>query len=128
VRPRWWVGLALMLCACGSLGVTDEGVAFLEIIEPPSRTIAVGDTIQFLARTLDQSGQPVTAAIRWRTPDTTVTVDTLTGQVVGQFAGTGRVQAVTGTEGSNLEKFITSDFFTVTVTAAAASGSVGLPR
>lgn len=116
MRPSRWACVALMVGACGSLAITDEGVAFLEIIEPPSRTVAVGDTIQFLARTLDQSGAPVEATIRWRTPDTTITVNAETGQVVGRFAGAARVQAVTGTEGTDLEKFIASDFFTVTVT------------
>ncbi len=103
--------------------MTDEGAAFLEVIEPPSRTIAIGDTIQFIARALDEAGQPVQASIRWRTPDTTITIEEATGVVVGRFVGIGRVQAVTGTEGKDLEKFIASDFYTVTVQAAASAHS-----
>jgi uncharacterized protein YjdB len=118
-----------MVGACGSLAMTDEGAAFLEIIAPPSTTVAVGDTIQFTARTLDKSGAPVEATIRWRTPDTTITVVAETGQVVGRFAGPARVQAVTGTEGPNLETFIASDFFTVTVIEPPAPpGTAGLPH
>jgi len=129
VTPRRWAGLALMVGACGSLALTDEGAAFLEIIEPPSTTVAVGDTIQFTARTLDRSGAPVEATVRWRTPDTTISVIAETGQVVGRFAGTARVQAVTGTEGANLEAFIASDFFTVTVTEPQAPpGTAGISR
>jgi hypothetical protein len=129
VRPRRWAGLALVVGACGSLAITDEGAAFLEIIEPPSTTIAVGDTIQFTARTLDKSGAPVEATIHWRTPDTTISVIAETGQVIGRFPGNGRVQAVTGTEGTNHETFITSDFFTVTVTEPPAPpGSAGISR
>jgi uncharacterized protein YjdB len=106
-----------MVGACGSLGITDEGVGFLEVIQPPSSSIVVGDTIQFTARALDRSGAVVEAPIRWRTPDPTIiSLDENTGLVVGLLAGTARIQAVTGTEGTNLEKFITSDFFTVTVT------------
>ena len=129
MRPRRWAGLALVVGACGSLAVTDEGAAFLEIIEPPSTTIAVGDTIQFTARTLDKSGAPAEATIHWRTPDTTISVIAETGQVIGRFPGNARVQAVTGTEGPNLETFITSDFFTVTVTEPPAPpGSAGISR
>lgn len=118
---RGWVLVAVLGGGCGALGLTDEGAAFLEIIEPPSRTIAVGDTIRFIARALDQSGQPIDASIRWRTPDTTITIEEATGIVVGQFPGTGRVQAVTGTEGGDLERFIASDFFTVTVSQPPAA-------
>jgi uncharacterized protein YjdB len=129
VTPRRWAGLAFLVGACGTLALTDEGAAFLEIIEPPSTTVAVGDTIQFTARTLDKSGAPVQATIRWRTPDTTISVIAETGQVVGRFAGTARVQAVTGTEGPNLETFIASDFFTVTVTEPPAPpGTAGISR
>jgi uncharacterized protein YjdB len=128
VKPRRWAALAFMAGACGTLALTDEGAAFLEIIEPPT-TVAVGDTIQFTARTLDQNGAPVEATIRWRTPDTTISVIAETGQVVGRVAGTARVQAVTGTEGTDLEAFIASDFFTVTVTEPPAPpGTAGIPR
>ncbi|MGH7560693.1 MAG: Ig-like domain-containing protein [Gemmatimonadales bacterium] len=101
---------------CGALEVTDEGAAVLEVISPAGTTIAVGGTLQFSARALDKEGNPVAATIRWRTPDTTIAVEESTGLVTGLFKGTGRVQAVTGTEGDNVSAFIASDFFTVTVT------------
>ncbi|MGQ0703258.1 MAG: hypothetical protein ACT4PM_09020 [Gemmatimonadales bacterium] len=98
----WWLG-------CGDLPTTSEGVAFLEIEPPPSTTIQVGDTLHFQARTLDRSGNPLEVLVRWRTPDTTITVGETTGLVVGVYAGSGRVQAAVG------EDELVSDFITVTV-------------
>ncbi len=107
----WLAGGAF---ACGNLSTTSEGVAFLEIQPPSSTTLQVGDTVQFTARTLDASGQPIVVGVLWRTPDSTISVGPSTGLVVGRFTGTGRVQAVVGDEE------LISDFITLTITAASA--------
>ena len=100
--------------ACGNLSTTSEGVAFLEIQPPSSTTLHVGDTVQFTARTLDASGNPIDVSLLWRTPDSTISVGPSSGTVVGRFTGTGRVQAVVGDEE------LVSDFVTLTITAAPA--------
>ncbi len=87
--------LGALLAGCGNLPTTSDGVAFLEIIPPGSLTLAVGDTVRIVARALDQDGQPVSVAITWRTPDTTISVDEA-GLVTGLAAGPGRVQAAVG--------------------------------
>ena len=110
----------LGLLGCGNLPPTSEGVAFLEIQPPSTTTIKVGDTLQFRARALDRAGNPLEVLVRWRTPDTTITVGDTTGLVVGVSAGTGRVQAVVG------EDELVSDFVNVTVQAPPAPAR--LPR
>ncbi len=112
------IRFATLLCfaagfaACGGLPTTSEGIAFLEIQPPASTTLHVGDTVQFAARTLDASGNPIEVPVTWRTPDTTITVEPTTGRVVGQFTGSGRVQAVVGDEE------LVSNFVTLTIQAA----------
>lgn len=110
-------GLLLWACGvlgCGNLSTTSEGVAFLEVQPPGSTSLQVGDTVQFTARTLDASGQPIEVAVLWRTPDSTISVGPSTGIVVGRFTGTGRVQAVVGDEE------LISNFFSLTITAPPA--------
>jgi hypothetical protein len=109
IRLRGMVAAAL-LAGCGNLPTTSEGVAFLEVFPPTLLTIDIGGTAQFTAHALDRSGTPVASvAIRWRTPDATITVGPTSGLVTGVSAGPGRVQAVVG------EDELVSDFFTVTV-------------
>ena len=110
-RFLWVAGSAL---GCGNLSTTSEGVAFLEVQSPSSTTLQIGDTVQFSARTLDASGQPIVVSVLWRTPDSTISVGPSTGIVVGRFTGSGRVQAVVGDEE------LVSNFVTLTVTAAPA--------
>ena len=101
---------AALLAACGNLPTTSEGVAFLEIQPPALLTLTIGTTAQFRARALDRAGVPIPGVVvRWRTPDTTVTVHQLTGLVTAVSAGTARVQAVVGDEE------MISDFVSLTV-------------
>lgn len=109
------IGWAGLLAGCGNLPTTSEGVAFLEIIPPRSTTLRVGDTLRFSARTLDASGAPIEVPVRWRTPDTTITVGSASGIVVGRLPGTGRVQAVVGSDE------LVSNFVALTVQAAPSS-------
>lgn len=107
---------AALLLGCGNLPTTTEGVAFLEVTPPAVLTLTVGATAQFTARALDRSGIPVEGVVvHWRTPDSTVTVDELTGLVTGVSEGDGRIQALIGDEE------IVSDFFTLKVNPAPAA-------
>jgi uncharacterized protein YjdB len=115
VSRRVGLALAALLSSCGNLPTTSEGVAFLQVELPPSTTIEVGGTLQMHAAALDKSGNPLEVAIRWRTPDTTITVDASTGLVTGLAAGTGRVQATIGNDE------LVSDFITVTVKEPSAA-------
>jgi hypothetical protein len=67
--------------------------------------MAVGDSLQLHAVALDQNGDSTDAAILWRTGDTTVTVDSITGWVTGALPGNGRVQAFSGTLVSDAVSF-----------------------
>ena len=110
---RWFGGalLGALLAGCGNLPTTSDGVAFLEIIPPQSLTLAVGDTVRIIARALDRNGQPLSVAVNWRTPDTTISVDEA-GLVTALAAGPGRVQAAVGES-----QVLVSNFIELTVTA-----------
>lgn len=87
-----------LLAACGGLTETADGVAFLDVVRPPSTTLEVGETLQLSALALDARGEPVDAAIRWTSGDPFLTVDETTGLVTGLAEGSeGRIQASTGT-------------------------------
>ena len=103
--------LGALLAGCGNLPTTSDGVAFLEIIPPATLTLAVGDTVRFIGRALDKDGQPVSVALTWRTPDTTISVDAA-GLVTALAAGPGRVQAAVGES-----QVLVSNFIELTVTA-----------
>jgi hypothetical protein len=107
------VALAALITGCGNLPTTQEGVAFLQIVQPANRTIEVGDSLQLRARALDKAGQPLDVAVQWRTPDTTISVAN-SGLVKGLAPDSGRVQAVIGNDE------LVSDFITVFVKDTAA--------
>lgn len=86
---------ALGLAACSSLG-EGGGVVAIEVLVTQPASVEVNDTIQLRARLLDQNGDSIGGTIRWRTPDTTVAVDSVTGRFWGISPGTGRVQAISG--------------------------------
>jgi len=109
--------LGALLAGCGNLPTTSDGVAFLEIIPPRSLTLAVGDTVRIVARALDRDGLPVSVAITWRTPDTTISVDEA-GLVTGLASGPGRVQAAVGES-----QVLVSNFIELTVTAPPQPGT-----
>jgi hypothetical protein len=116
-RARRLLLPALLLFApgCANLPTTGDGVVALEVTQPSTLTLAQGNAVQLEARALDRSGAEVAAEIRWLTPDTTVTVDSLTGLVTAVAeSGSGKVQASHGTLRSSL----------ITFTLAPAPGTV----
>lgn len=115
------IGWAGLMAGCGNLPTTAEGVAVLEVIPPRSTTLRVGDTLRFSARTFDAAGAPIDVPVTWRTPDTTITIGAGSGIVVGRFPGTGRVQAVVGSEE------LVSNFVSLTVQAAPSPVPLPLP-
>jgi len=111
---KCWAGYALLgAVALGCSGLTEgeAGIVALEVRLPSPPTIEVGETLQLSARPLDKNGDSVAATVIWRSPDTTVSVDSLTGLVIGNVAGTARVQASVGS--------LSSDLVTLTVLARA---------
>ncbi len=100
---RWLAALVPSLvlgtclaAGCSSLGEGGAPIA-LEFLVPQPAVVEIDDTIQLRARVLDQAGDSIAATIRWRTPDTTVAVDSISGNFWGILAGTGKVQPTTGT-------------------------------
>ena len=86
---------AVILVACSSLG-EGNGAVSIEIFVPSPASVEVGDTITMRARLLDINGDSIAGTIRWRTPDTTLTIDSINGRLSGLIATTGRIQAVSG--------------------------------
>jgi hypothetical protein len=102
----WVLPLSLVvLQGCSNLTEGAGGVVGLEIREPDPKTIEVGETVQLSAVGLDKDGNPVEAAVTWRAPDTTLTVDGNTGVITGVAPGTGHVQAFSGSLASELVTF-----------------------
>lgn len=89
--------LPVVALACSNLTDAGNGVVALEVRVPDSTRIAVGDSLQLFAVALDQNGDSTDAQILWRTGDSTITVDSLTGWVTGALPGNGRAQAFSGT-------------------------------
>jgi hypothetical protein len=113
MRAALACALAFATGACATLPVDGDGVVALEVELPASLTLVEGGMVQVEARALDRNGDEVASPIQWSTPDTTVTVDALTGVVTGAApSGTGRVQASVGT--------LRSDFITFTLQPAPA--------
>jgi hypothetical protein len=106
--------LALVLVACGKLPTTSDGVAFLQIQQPVTRTLKVGDSLLLHATALDKNGNPLDVAIVWRTPDTTLSINS-NGLVKALAPDSGRVQAVIGNDE------LVSDFITFTIQDTAAA-------
>jgi hypothetical protein len=112
-RRGWQLAVLLGLFGCANLPTTGDGIVALEVTQPASLTLAEGTALQLEARALDRAGEPVAAEIRWATPDTTLTVDSLTGVVTAiASSGSGRVQASVGS--------LRSSILTFTLTAAPA--------
>lgn len=95
---------ALALCAlaaCSDVGSGADTVIAIEVTPPPGGLVEVGDTVQYTAVTLNQSGDVISAPVRWATPDTqNISIDSLTGQVVGR-TGTTQARVQASSEGLN---------------------------
>ena len=95
----------LLVLGCSDLTEGAGGVVGLELNQPGSLIIEIGETLPLTARAIDKDGNPVDAAVTWRAPDPTLTVDPATGVITGVSAGTGRVQAFAGNLSSGLLQF-----------------------
>lgn len=114
------------IVACSSLGDPGQPVA-VEFFIPAPPIVEIDDTIQLRARVLDQAGDSIAADLRWRTPDTTVGVDSLTGLFWGISGTSGRVQPTAGTLVGPVASFsVRARADTVILTVAAESLFVAL--
>lgn len=113
--------LALVVAGCSSLG--DPGIPIaIEVTTPSLAAVDIDDTIVLRARLVDQAGDSIGGTIKWRTPDTTIGVDSVTGAIWGIFTGVGRVQAISGTLVSPLINFtVRAAADTIIVSVAAES-------
>lgn len=110
IRPRAFAALVAAgaaIAACSHLSSGTSPVAIQLVLHQPYE-LEVGDTVQLSAYALDEAGDSVGAPIIWRAPDTTVTVDSLTGRATAAYpAATGRIQARTGSLVSDIVTFST---------------------
>ena len=105
----------MFAAACSSLPSDGDGVVALELVSPVALTLKQGESLTLRARALDRAGDSIGAAIRWRTADTTITVDSILGTVTARVGtGAGRVQAAVGS--------LRSDLITITLQPAATGG------
>lgn len=110
------MALFVALAACSSLPGDAGGIVALELRSPVAVTLRQGESFTLQARALDRNGDVVDAVIRWRTADSTLAVDSVSGAVTAlQGSGTGSVQAVVGTLRSPIVLF--------TLQPAATGGS-----
>ena len=79
--------------ACSGLTDNSDGVERLEIVGPANTFLELGTPTQLTAVALNRNGDTVAANFRWRTPDSTVTLDSLQGIITARLAaGSARVQ------------------------------------
>jgi hypothetical protein len=122
--------LAWLVLGCSDLTEGPGGVVALEITTPSLLIIEVGEMLDLSARALNKDGDSVAAEVIWIAPDPTLTVEPATGVITGVSAGTGRVQAVSGSLTSQLVQFnviaradtliVTDSIFTVPAGVAAS--------
>ena len=114
------------LAGCSSLGEGNGAVA-IEVLVPVPPAVEIGDTITLRARLLNADGDSIAGTIRWRTPDTTVGVDSVSGRFWGVSGTSGKVQAVSGSLVGPLTTYSVRPFAdTVDIPAAAESLFVAL--
>jgi hypothetical protein len=101
IRAAPLLALATLL-GCSGPTEAEVGIVAIEVTVPFPARVAVGDSVQLTAVGVDRDGGVVPAEISWVTPDTTITVDSETGLVIGVTAGTGRLQALSGSLASAL--------------------------
>jgi hypothetical protein len=102
----------MLAMGCSSLSGDANGVVALQLRTPVLPILEVGDTLQLSAQAVDENGDSVVVPIRWRTPDTTIALDSVTGRVTNRVgAGSGRVQATYAG--------FTTDFATFTIVPRA---------
>lgn len=98
-----WPWLLLCLAGCSDLGGTKGGVVALEIRLPTPPAVEQFDTLQLVARALDADGNEVQGAeIFWASPDSALSVNSAGTVTTDTTAGSGRIQARTGTLLSDL--------------------------
>lgn len=96
MRPAVAAALLMGILGCSDIASDASGVVSLRVILPNPSSLEVGEQLQLEAQALDRTGAVVEAPIRWRSADSTVVVDSITGLVTAMFAGIGRVQALEG--------------------------------
>jgi hypothetical protein len=94
--------LVLPLLACSDLSGTGGGVVALELRLPSPAVVEQHDTLVLSARALNANGDPVTAQIFWRSPDSILVVDSTGLVTTDSSSGSGRIQARTGSLLSDL--------------------------
>ena len=122
---RFVSALAWLLGACSALPENSDGVATLEVRLPVNFFLELDRALTLKAVARNAAGDSVGAVLAWRTPDTTIAVDSALGTVTAKYpSGKGRVQvAVVGSKplATGLENLL------FTLTAAADSLDLTAP-
>lgn len=86
--------LLALLAACSDFTTTAGGIARLDVEIPVPTEVELDQTINLKAVPRDADGEEIDVPVYWRALDTTITVDSVTGDITGRTAGRpGRVVA-----------------------------------
>ena len=80
---RALLSFALLLAGCSNLTEEEGGAVALQITQPASDSLQVGQSMTLSAQALGKDGNPVDVTISWRAPDPTLTVEEATGVITG---------------------------------------------
>lgn len=109
-----------LLAGCSGISENADGVASVEIRLPTNFYLEKGQSVLIRAVARNRDGDSVAAEFRWRSPDTTIAVDSALGIVTGLTdVGTARVQAALFGSDTLLSIL---DSLTFTLTAMADTG------
>lgn len=89
-----WASLHALLAGCSGISENEEGIASIEIRLPANFYLENGQSVQIRAVARNADGDSIAAAFRWRSPDSTIAIDSTTGLITGLAdSGAARVQA-----------------------------------
>jgi hypothetical protein len=114
-----------LLGGCSGISDNDDGIASIEIRLPANFYLEKDQTVQIRAVARSAEGDSVAADFRWRSPDSTVAVDSSLGLITALVdTGTARIQAALFGRDTLLSIL---DSLRFTLTAAADSGVLTTP-
>jgi hypothetical protein len=83
-----------VLVACSGITENRDGISTLEVIYPANTFLELGDSVTLRAVARNAAGDSIGVPIRWYTPDSTITLDSVRGVATGlTSSGVARIVA-----------------------------------